>query len=103
MSADLVWRKRAEIQLQSILDFISVDNVNAAEGYIESILTACDRLRDFPLSGRVFNKDYRALVVHNHLVLYRYQRQGAKVIIAAVVDGRRDIEAVLRDTGEEET
>lgn len=100
MPADLVWRKRAESHLQSIFDYISADNIDAAEAYVEAVVGACDRLRNFPLSGRAFDKHHRVLVVRNHLVLYRYERRSAKVIIAAVVDGRRDIAALLRNLGE---
>jgi len=59
-------------------------------------VAACDRLRNFPPSGRAFDDSYRVLVVRNHLVLYRYEQRRTKVIIAAVIDGRRDVAALLR-------
>lgn len=100
MAADLIWRKRAENHLQSIYDYISADNADAAEAYVEAIVAACDRLRSFPLSGRAFDKRHRVLVVRNHLVLYRHERQSATVIIAAVIDGRRDVAVLLRGLSE---
>lgn len=102
MAAELIWRTRAENHLQSIFDYISAENADAAEAYVEAIVEACDRLRSFPLSGRAFDKRHRVLVVRNHLVFYRHERESAKVIIAAVVDGRRDIAVLLRSIESED-
>lgn len=100
MPARLVWRKRAERQLQSIFQYIAVDNQGAAETYVDGILEACDRLRNFPLSGRAFDDRSRVLVVRKHLVLYRYEDGTSKVIISAIIDGRRDVAALMRNLGE---
>lgn len=103
MAAELVWLEEAESDLQSIFDYISADNIRAAEAYTGSIVEACDRLRGFPLSGRAFDKHYRILVVRNHLVLYRHDQQNAEVVIAAIIDGRRDVAVLLRGLSEPET
>lgn len=95
MAIDIVWLDEAERNLQSVFDYISSDNPSAAETYVESILSACDRLRDFPLSGRVFDERYRVLVVLNHLVFYRCSDDNTLVTIVAVIDGRRDVGAIL--------
>lgn len=102
MPVRLVWRKRAERQLQSIFRYISVDSPRAAETYVGNILEACERLLSFPLSGRAFDERIRILVVRNHLVLYRYERETSKVIISAIIDGRRDVAALLQHLGEAE-
>ena len=96
MEIDLIWLEQAEDDLQSIFDYISIDNAGAAETYTGSLVSACDRLRHFPLSGRAFSKRYRVLIVRNHLVLYRYERVDHEIIIAGIIDGRRDVAAWLR-------
>jgi plasmid stabilization system protein ParE len=100
MAAELVWLEQAESDLQSIYDYISIDNAAAAETYAESLISACERLRFFPLSGRAFNRKYRVLVMQNHLVLYRYERLVGEVIVAAIVDGRRDVAALINNLSE---
>lgn len=102
MAADLVWLVQAETDLQSIFEYISIENASAAKLYVEAILSACDRLRDFPLSGRRFDNRYRVLVVRNHLVMYRHQGTDGEVIVAAIIDGRRDIAALLRTLTDEQ-
>lgn len=52
-------------------------------------------LADFPLSGRQYDSRYRAIVVRNHLVFYRYEVADDRIVIVAVLDGRRDIPHVL--------
>lgn len=97
--ADLVWLEDANDDLQSIFDYIACDNISAAEALTSNIVSACDRLRDFPHSGRAYNRRYRVLVVGNHLVLYRHDGKRNEVIVAAVVDGRRDLRSLLKEFG----
>lgn len=97
MPVELIWRQLAEEHLQSIFDYISVENPRAASVYIEEIIAACDRLRHFPQSGRMFGGNYRVVVVRNHLILYKEVPGRAAVIIAAVIDGRRDVATILDD------
>lgn len=95
MAAELVWRSLAEDQLQSTVDYIDDRNPRAAVIYADDILAACERLRDFPLLGRAFGGLYRLIVVRNHLVVYCYDEQASKVTIIAVIDGRRDVSALM--------
>lgn len=79
-----------------IFDYIGADNPKAARSYVEEIIAVCDRLRRFPLSGRAYDKRYRVLVVRNHLVLYRHEQPPGRVIVTAVIDGRRDVAALMQ-------
>jgi len=36
------------------------------------------------------------LVIRNHIVFYRYEADRQRVIVARIIDGRRNIEAILR-------
>ena len=97
MVAEIVWRPLALRQLQQLADYIGAENPRAATAYIDTILTACERLTDFPRSGRMFDDAYRLLVVRNHLVVYRDDADQSKVIIITVLDGRRDIAKFLEN------
>jgi plasmid stabilization system protein ParE len=95
MVADIRWLEKANDDIPSILTYISSDNAKAAKNYVDAIGKSCEKLSQFPESGRVYNERYRVLVIRNHPVLYRYDSGGNEVTIARVLDGRRDIEALL--------
>lgn len=102
MPASLIWRRRAENHLQTLYDYISLENPRAASAYAEDIVAATERLRTFPESGRQFDGRYRVLVVRNHLIFYRHDADRSLVSIVAVIDGRRDVKAALDDPSEAE-
>lgn len=97
MGNKLVWLQQAYDDLSELHEYISADNGRAADAYVEEILAACERLREFPLSGRVYNSAYRALVVRNHLVFYRFDENEGQIFIVAVLHGHRDIAALFPD------
>ena len=102
MVAELVWLEQAEADLDAVAEYISEVSPDAAKQYVSSILTACDQLTAFPHSGRRYNKRYRVLVVRNHLVFYRQDDSGKHVIVAGVVDGRRDLAKLVKTLPERE-
>lgn len=95
MPVEVVWLETAENDLQATYDYLSTGNPGAAERYVESIVAAARRLAEFPESARRYNSRYRVLVVRNHLVFYHLDPEAGQVLIAAVVDGRRDIGALM--------
>jgi addiction module RelE/StbE family toxin len=97
MGNKLVWLQQAYDDLSALHEYISTDNGRAADAYVEEILLACERLSKFPLSGRLYNPIYRALVVRNHLVFYRYDENERQVFIVAVLHGHRNIAALFPD------
>ena len=97
MAADIRWLEEANDDIQSILAYISFDNPKAGQAYIDAIARSCEKLSQFPETGRTFNERYRVLVIRSHLVLYRYDAGAREVTIARVIDGRRDIATVLGD------
>jgi plasmid stabilization system protein ParE len=97
MPADLVWSVQAEQDLRELFDFLHDQSPSAAQAYVEGVLQCCERLRDFPESSRAYNSRYRVLVFQNHVIFYRYLKSSQKVIIAKVIDGRRDYGRILKD------
>jgi plasmid stabilization system protein ParE len=95
MGAEVVWLDQAKDDLRELLDYLAERNPAAATKYVAGIADACGRLSDFPLSGLQYNERYRRIVFRNHLVFYRLDEQNRQVLIATVLDGRRDIEKLL--------
>ena len=91
MVAEVVWLEQAKDDLRQILDFIAAENSSAADKYVAELRLSCERLTQFPLSGRRYNDEFRVLTFRNHLVFYWYDDATKIVSIAMVIDGRRDL------------
>jgi addiction module RelE/StbE family toxin len=87
------WTSRARGDLRKIHEYISVDSLRYAQVQIESLQAAVGNLARFPSMGRPVpefpNLSYRELIVGNYRVLYRHEEQQGRVLIMAVVHGRR--------------
>jgi plasmid stabilization system protein ParE len=92
----VVWRSRAVRHLEELHRYLESRNPSAADRYLQQIYDSCSRLADFPEQAQRYSDRYRALVVRNYLVFYSYSEERDVVIIAAVIDGRRDISKLLR-------
>lgn len=83
----------AEQDLTEIIDYISIDNPEAAISVLNIIDQAIDRLSDFPHSGSIPNDirlrslNYRIIVVGNYLVFYVVMND--EVEIRRILHGRR--------------
>lgn len=78
----LRWTRRALADLTRIRERIAEDKPTAAAGFVLAIATKVDRLREFPLLGRIGAfEDTRELVVHrNYLVSYRVRGEEVQVL-----------------------
>ena len=89
--ASIRWRKAADNDLATILDYIAADSPTAAERFFEGILSRIATLARFPLSGQVCPHDHsgkvRQLIYGNYLIYYTVNRK--EVLIRAVVHGAR--------------
>ena len=95
MAAKVVWLDQAKDELRAILDYLHPLNPTAAIAYVRDLEVACTKLADYPLQGRQYNERYRALVLRNHLIFYRYDDTRDTVVIVTIIDGRRDIPNLL--------
>ena len=77
------------------MEYIANENPNAATKYVAELAESCERLADYPLSGRRYNAEFQTIVFRNHLIFFRFDEQADEVIIVAVLDGRRDIERLI--------
>ncbi len=86
---NLVWDDDALTQFESVLDYIAVQNVDAADRIESLIQERIDRLREFPAMGRPGRVDgTRELVPHpNFIIIYRCD--STTVDILRVLHARR--------------
>ena len=78
MAHKLVYRPRAQEDLEGIYRFIALDSPTRAFGYIEQIQHRCDLLRDSPEQGRA-RPDLRPglrVVPYGRSVVIAYQVTG---------------------------
>jgi len=94
--ASIVWRDRAVRHLNEIEEYIRARSPNAAARYISELRIAVASLAEFPDKGRRFDSKRRILVFRNHLILYVVDTQSDRVFVADVIDGRRDIQNLIR-------
>lgn len=94
------WSEAAEGDLKSIIEYIYVDNPQAARGSLKKIKAKTSALCSFPQRGRVVPElkehgilQYRELIVPPWRVIYRIS--GQQVYVLSVIDSRRNIEDIL--------
>jgi len=97
MAIDVVWLDQAKDDVKEFLAYLYPKNPSAALSYIDDLESVCAGLADFPQQGYQYNELYRAIVVRNHLIFYRYDETLNEVVIVSLIDGRRDLPSVLKD------
>lgn len=93
----------ADEQLTEIIRYIAMDSGSAdvALAYLEKLEESIMSLSSFPERGSLpryaalRRRGYRVLVVGNHLVFYKVYPEIEKVIVHAIVDGRRDYKGLI--------
>jgi toxin ParE1/3/4 len=103
MKPRIIRSQRAKLEIARIGDYIGQRNIDAGLRFFDAAEDAFQRLADMPMLGALLDSsdpkaaDLRVWTIRgfeNYLVLYRALPDGIEV--ARVVDGRRDIEKLLR-------
>ena len=91
MAARVLFSPRAEADLESIGDFIALDDRPTAVRFVRTLRERSLSLEELPERGVPFGKGTRALVVGSYLILYQVRQDEAQqlVVIAAVVHASR--------------
>lgn len=98
----LVITEPAERDLDSIIDYIALDNPAAAEKVTRAILAAVRRLGDFPDMGPPgVLSDTRELSVSGLPYVIVYEVTADTVTVLAVFHGARDLARALADRRKE--
>jgi len=91
----------AEQDLEALYDYVAdTDGAGHADRLLERLMDAVDGLRRFPDRGSLPReltdlgiREYRQVHFKPYRILYRVI--GAKVVVYAVLDGRRNLQALL--------
>ncbi|EAZ97162.1 type II toxin-antitoxin system RelE/ParE family toxin [Marinobacter sp. ELB17] len=95
--AEVIWTEPALQELDSIAEYIALDNVVAASALVEKVFEKTKRLENFPQSGRtppeLPNSIYREVVVLPCRVFYR--EEGSHVFILYVMREERQLRVYM--------
>ena len=85
----LIWSSRSESELAAVVDYIAIDNLNAALELDYLITSSAGRLVAFPKMGKVGRiEGTRELIVHEHYILV-YEIVGDDLQILSVLHTSR--------------
>ena len=87
--ATLTWSLTARRDLQAVFDYVSDDDPDRAIAFVDGLIAAAERLREFPRSGRVLpefeRSGWREVVANNYRIIYSIN--GQRVVVHAVLHG----------------
>lgn len=99
---EVLWTDTAQRDLESILDHIAQDSLESALAVLVRLETRASALATNPQRGRKVPEllcldmhQYRELIERPWRILYRIEQD--RVLVVAVLDGRRDLQALLID------
>ena len=79
----ILWSPKSITSLEEIADYISINSPYYAPIFIQKIIRSVERLKDFPLSGRIvpeFNdKNIREVIFHNYRIVYRVKKDSVEI------------------------
>jgi toxin ParE1/3/4 len=88
----LIWAPSALDDIDAIAEYISRDSKDRAALFVTRLIESTDRLKEFPLSGRVIleigDTSCREIVYRSYHILYRIV--GNKIWITSVVHDARN-------------
>jgi len=85
----------AEEDLLAAWNYISHDDMDAADALLDRVAEVCRKLSEWPDLGRErpeLGRDMRSFPVETHVVYYRVR---SDVEVVRVLHGRRDVDAVF--------
>lgn len=102
--ARLIWTEPALQDLDSIAEYIALDNPDAAARFVRKVFDHVERLERFPNSGRrppeLHRTPYREVIVAPCRVFYRTERN--KVYILHVMRAERLLRQYILEERDEE-
>ena len=93
----------ARRDMVEIVEYISKELLNplAAEKLADEMIQTAERLTEFPYISPAYRpikplkNEYRKLIVKNYILLYFVDEKNKKVVVARVINSRRDYEKLL--------
>ncbi|MEH1925862.1 type II toxin-antitoxin system RelE/ParE family toxin [Nostoc sp.] len=90
--------KEASQDLDEILDYFLVSNINAGERFIQGFNKKCQNIAQFPNIGRSyvnFEPSLRGIPLDGYIIFYRVFEDS--VVIVRVISGYRDLKSIFTD------
>ena len=91
MAYRVVWSPKAIDDVEAIADYIARDSLSYAGAVVRKIINSTRNLESFPLAGRIVpefeNESIREVFAYSYRIIYQVEDQ--RVVIAAVIHGRR--------------
>lgn len=94
--SELVLLLSADLDIQEAFEYYEDYQEGQGAVFLRYVDTAFDQLRRFPESGARFHGSYRRLLIPRFPFGIFYTVESRGVVIAGVMDTRRDPEAILR-------
>lgn len=99
----IVWTRAATVDLDQIIEFVALEaGVDRALKLYEKIRDKIDTLSQFPRRGRTVPElesiavfEFRELLMNPYRIIFRID--DGNVALVGILDGRRDLEAILVD------
>ena len=97
MAYQVVWSPEAIEDVESIAEYIEKDSEYYAYSVVTKLLDVARYVEDFPLTGRIVPEFGKESIREKFVYSYRfiYKIEGQKVIILAVIHGKRVLENIL--------
>lgn len=87
----IVWSPLAVERVSEVALYLADDNPSAAERWVDSIFKETERLKKFPILGRVCpevgKKEIREIIFGNYRIIYRVEEK--EIIILTVRHGKQ--------------
>ncbi|GJD22028.1 plasmid stabilization system [Rivularia sp. IAM M-261] len=93
---------QANQDLEEIIDYFTIRNVDAGERFIDEFNKKCRYLANFPNMGRSYAdiKNYlRGVPLDGYIILYRINDNGIEIL--HVVSGYRDLKSLFTDSDDD--
>ncbi|HHJ16915.1 MAG TPA: type II toxin-antitoxin system RelE/ParE family toxin [Gammaproteobacteria bacterium] len=102
MEYQVTWSPEAVEDLESIAEYIDRDSSYYAQSVISQVLEASRKIKEFPLIGRMVpeigDENIRERFIYSYRLVYKIQQQ--RILIVAVIHGKRLIENIEVRFGE---
>lgn len=80
----LFWTKEALIRLQEIEEYISRDNPIVAMEFIDKLISAAEKIIDYPEKGRIVPElsleNIRELIYRNYRIVYILKKNSVNIL-----------------------
>lgn len=94
--------KEAGQDLDEILDYFLIRNINAGSRFIREFNKKCKNIAQFPNIGRSYAKfdpRLRGISLDSYIIFYRVFEDS--IVIVRVVSGYRDLNSIFADVDDE--